>query len=251
MTHLMSKQFKLLASFAVALTIQIQFANADIVDVFGTPSTVHGDPANSGGGTVGGAAQVGTGGAGGPGDNIGLAGILFFELPDLTDTQTILLSELTVMLTGARDDGPDRVPDDYNVDLYVLPARAAETLDKPGDYGDAGGVPATATLIMEDWWAQGDDSQIGTSKTIDVTSAIQSLYTAGVPDSTYAVFALYADDDLPDSYNGTYFFEQSTENPSGPQLSITAVPEPGSIGLTVLLLAAVANIRQRRRRIAA
>lgn len=211
-------------------------ADAGLVNTFGTPATIHGDPSNSGGFSIGTIALTGTGGSGGSGDNIGLAGILFFELPDLTAAPNIGLAELTVFLTDGRDDGAGQVPDNYDVNLYLLPAQATLTVNKTGHYGDGGELPFGATLLQAAWWEKGNDAQIGTSKAIDVTSAIQALYAAGTPTNTYAVFALYATTNLPDFYQGTYFFEQDTVNPDGPKLAITSsVPEPNAIVLLTSL----------------
>lgn len=225
---------KHVASLAFALlflaAISAEPALADLIETNGTVATIHGDPDNSGGQSTGIAAQVGTGGGGGIGDNIGLAGIFFFQMPDLSATPQIDLAELTVLLTGGRDAGPGQVPDGYSVDLYMLDPQSNLTMTTPMHYGDGGQLPASAMLIQADWWTAGDDSQIGTDKTIDVTAFLASLYTDGTPNDTYAVFALYATDDLPDIYDGTYFFEDSTIHPDGPLLAITAnVPEPTSI----------------------
>jgi hypothetical protein len=161
-------------------------------------------------------ADVGTGGN--P-PQAGEAGLLFFELPDLSAQPEIASAELIVELTDARDNGiMGEVPGSFNVDLYFLGIRTdlAVLVD---DYGDGAMLPTGATLVQDNWWVANDDSQIGTSKAISVSSEIESVYTNGLPGGSYAVFGLYGDIDFTVNEYTTFFFE--VKGPK-PDLEITS-----------------------------
>lgn len=184
-------------------------------------------------------AQVGTGGNS---PLAGQAGLLFFELPDLSAQPEITSAELTVELTDARDNGVDgQVPSSYNVDLYFLGTHS-DLVILEGDYGDGAILPTGATLIQDNWWVASDDSQIGTSKAISVGGEINSVYTNGIPDGAYAVFGLYGDIDFTVNQFTTFFFEQ--EGPK-PDLGITFVPEPSTLTLCAFGIVSLAIWRRR------
>lgn len=176
-------------------------------------------------------------GVGGLFTNTGLAGVLFYELPASAPTQ----AELSILLAFARDLGTvGQVPDSFNVDLYSLGARSQAILVEdpltPNDYGDdapnvklvpssLNGVPASASLILDDWWIAGDDSQIGVFKTLDVTSVVDSAYSGGSPIDNFLVFALYADTPLNNNDFTTYVFT--------PEPSTALLVGAGLLGLAV------------------
>jgi len=199
---------------------------------------VEGDP-------IGSFPRVGSGGGGG---GTKLAGLLFVELPDLQHAPNIQSALLTVHLTRARQTGTlGQVPDNYDVELYSLGLRSSIFVNKPGDYGDGGGVPAGAQLIEADWWVQGDDSQIGTSKSVDIAAVLQGHYSAGVPADTYLVFALYADTPVSVDFS-TWFFDEDPLFPglviqSASSITVPALSLPMRVVLFALLALAAWHLR--------
>jgi hypothetical protein len=109
------------------------------------------------------------------------------------------------------------------------------------DYGDGASLPTGATLIQDNWCVANDDSQIGTSKSIAVDAEIESVYTNGVPNDVYAVFALYGDIDFTVNRYTTFMFEEKGPKPD---LLITHVPESSTFGLCALGLVSLAASRR-------
>lgn len=201
--------------------VPIPIANAAMIDIVGNVDTVRQSLSNQNPPDT-----VGQVGVGGNLTNAGLATILFYELPQLQSTDVIQSADLTLTLLSARNRrtyGP--VPTSFNVDLYTLGTRALNQIIEPGDYGDGGRLPASATLITDNWWVAGDNSQIGLEKTTDISSAVISAYSSGLQAGDFLVFGLYADIPLYSNNYTTYHFGLDTTA----TLSVSsAVPLPGA-----------------------
>jgi hypothetical protein len=194
-----------------------------MIDIVGKVDTVSQSLSNPNPDTSG---QVGVGGNL---NNAGLATILFYELPQLQSTDVIQSADISLTLLSARNLGTyGRVPTAFNVDLYTLGTRAFNQIIEPGDYGDGSRIPASATLITDNWWVAGDNSQIGLEKTTDISTAVISAYSSGFQTGDFLVFALYADIPLYSNNYTTYHFGLDTTA----TLSVSsAVPLPGTTWL--------------------
>lgn len=225
---------------AILSLIVLQNANAFTTNVVGSVYTVrqsisNSDPLNT-------QAQVGTGG---PSYNAGLAGILFFQLPDLSAYPNILTADLSILLGWARNSGIfGQVPRNFNVDLYSLGTRSVDQIVEPGDYGDGGYVQPGATLLVDNWWTASDNTQIGSTKTIDVSSAVSAAYTNGIPEDNFLTLALYSDIPLNSNIYTTYGF-------GNPELVLTTttVPVPAAIWLVGSGLLWLIGLRRYRKHV--
>ena len=200
--------------------VPIPSVNAAMIDIVGSVDTVSQSLSNPNPPDLG---QVGVGGTA---TSAGLATILFYELPQLQNTDVIQSAYLSLTLLNARNLRTDgQVPTSFNVDLYTLGTRALNQIIEPGDYGDGDRIPASATLITDNWWVAGDNSQIGLEKTADISTAVISAYSSGLQAGNFLVFALYADIPLDLNNYTTYKFGIDTTA----TLSVSSVvPVPGT-----------------------
>lgn len=180
----------------------------------------------------------------------GQAAVFFFALPTLPSRAALVGAELDLQYMGVSQFTVTVTPE-FNADLYGIGARSTPTI-LGSDYYDGPPSGGAGALLADDLitpsTAPGRLSVSGGA----LLDFVASLYQAdGTPTAAYAVFRASPDAHLPPFSSPYRGYElASADNTDGgsfvPQLTLTVVPEPGSLSLLASGVGTLVILRRAR-----
>ncbi|MGJ8725919.1 MAG: PEP-CTERM sorting domain-containing protein [Roseibacillus sp.] len=172
--------------------------------------------------------------------------VLVFPLPDLGAVTSPFASATVSFNLEIRND----VPGLYNVDLYGIDARAANTLIPADDFWVGDGVDPTATLLEDSIMTPTSVPETAGPSlvtSVDISSFLNAQYnSASVGDFVFLRLNRDGSTDITDERSG-YVINTANDGDvaNRPLITYTVIPEPSSL---LLLSGGLALVTLRRRR---